>query len=142
MWTPLCGRPESHSTIANPPKRCPWIGTCTKNGDQLTLAYRPVNQWIAFGLAFAGAIMLATLAIAFNSLAQSSTVLTPAQQEMVVAALEEDAQIMSDTQLTEQLAGQPDDVQAEILRINSEARTLALQVAIWWCRCPLVCSVF
>jgi hypothetical protein len=89
-----------------------------------------VNQWIAFGLAFAGAIMLTTLAIAFNSLAQSSTVLAPAQQEMVVAALEEDAQIMSDTQLTEQLAGQPDDVQAEILRINSEARTLALQVAM------------
>ena len=48
----------------------------------------------------------------------------------MAAALEEDAQIISDTQLTEQLAGQPADVQAEILRINSEARTFALQVAM------------
>lgn len=85
---------------------------------------------LSFGLAFAGAIMLAALALAFNSMAQSSTVLAPAQQEQVAAALEEDAEIMSDTQLTEQLAGQPADVQAEILRINSEARTFALQVAM------------
>ena len=44
-------------------------------------------------------------------------------------ALEEDAQIMSDTQLEEQLAGQPPEVQEEIIRINTEAR-FALQVAL------------
>ncbi len=37
---------------------------------------------------------------------------------------------MSNTQLEEQLAGQPADVQAEILRINTEASHIALQVAL------------
>ncbi len=85
---------------------------------------------LSFGLAFSGAIMLATLALAFNSMAQSSLVLNPAQQDQVAAALEQDAEIMSNTQLVEQMAGQPPDVQAEILRINAESRSLALQVAL------------
>ena len=74
--------------------------------------------------------MLATLSFTFTNMAQSSTVLTPAHQEQVAQALEEDAQIMSNTQLAEQLAGQPADVQAEIIRINTEARHIALQVAL------------
>ena len=85
---------------------------------------------LSFGLAFAGAIMLAAMAYTFNNMAQSSLVLNPEQQQQVAQALEEDAQIMSDTQLVEQLAGQPADVQAEILRINTEARNNALQVAL------------
>jgi hypothetical protein len=85
---------------------------------------------LSFGLAFAGAIMLATLALSFNNMAKSSTVLNPTQQEQVAVALEEDAQIMSDTQLQVQLAGQPAEVQAEIIRINTESRYLALQVAL------------
>jgi MFS family permease len=85
---------------------------------------------LSFGLAFAGAIMLATLAFAFTSLAQSSTVLSPAQQEQVAVALEEDAEIMSNTQLEELLVGQPAEVQEEIIRINTEARPIALQVAL------------
>ena len=44
--------------------------------------------------------------------------------------LEEDAQIMSNTQLQQQLATQPPAIQAEIIRINTEARHLALQVAL------------
>jgi EmrB/QacA subfamily drug resistance transporter len=85
---------------------------------------------LSFGLAFAGAIMLAALSIAFTNMAQSSAVLTPVQQDQVAQALEEDAQIMSDTQLAEQLAGQPPEVQAEIIRINTEARYFAMQVAL------------
>jgi MFS family permease len=85
---------------------------------------------LSFGLAFAGAIMLATLSFTFTEMAQSSSVLTPVQQDQVAAALEEDAQIMSDTQLVEQLAGQPEAVQAEIIRINTDARFIALQVAL------------
>ena len=85
---------------------------------------------LSFGLAFAGAIMLATLAITFTSMAQSSLVLNPVQQEQVAQALDEDAEIMSNTQLEEQLIGQPPDVQAEIIRINTEARDIALQVAL------------
>lgn len=85
---------------------------------------------LSFGLAFAGAIMLAALSIVFTSMAESSVVLSPDQQQQVATALEEDAQIMSNTQLEAQLVGQPEDVQAEIIRINTEARHLALQVAL------------
>jgi EmrB/QacA subfamily drug resistance transporter len=85
---------------------------------------------LSFGLAFAGAILLATLSLAFTNMAQSSTVLTPTQQDQVAAALEEDAQIMSNTMLAEQLAGQPEDVQAEIIRINTDARFISLQLAL------------
>jgi EmrB/QacA subfamily drug resistance transporter len=85
---------------------------------------------LSFGLAFAGAIMLATLAFTFTKMAESSLVLTPEQQQQVAHVLEEDAQIMSNTQLAELLAGQPADVQAEILRINTEARHIALQAAL------------
>jgi hypothetical protein len=37
---------------------------------------------------------------------------------------------MSDTQLTAQMAGQRADIQAEILRINTQARNIGLQVAL------------
>ena len=44
--------------------------------------------------------------------------------------LEDDAEVMTNTQLEELLAGQPADVQDEIIRINTDARPLALQVAL------------
>jgi hypothetical protein len=85
---------------------------------------------LSFGLAFAGAIMLATLSLGFTSMATASTVLSPAQQQQVAHALETDAQIMSNTQLEQQLSSQPQKVQAEIIRINTDARHLALQIAL------------
>jgi MFS family permease len=85
---------------------------------------------LSFGLAFAGAIMLATLSVTFTNMAQASTVLAPAQKQQVASALEDDAQLLSNTQLQEQLAGQPEQVQDEIVRINTDARPLALQVAL------------
>ncbi|MGH9250702.1 MAG: MFS transporter [Acidimicrobiales bacterium] len=85
---------------------------------------------LSFGLAFAGAIMLATLSITFTNMAQASTVLPPADQERVAQALEEDAEVMSNTQLEELLVSQPEEIQDEIIRINTDARPLALQVAL------------
>src|SRR5215204_3513462 len=85
---------------------------------------------LSFGLAFAGAIMLATLSIAFTEKANGSDVLPAAAQQQVAQALEDDAQVLSNTQLEEQLAGQPDEIQEEILRINTDTRPLALQVAL------------
>ncbi len=85
---------------------------------------------LSFGLAFAGAIMLATLSAAFTHMSDNSPVLTTSQQQTVSTALEDDAELMSNTQLEKQLAGQPADVQAEIIRINTDARPLALQVAL------------
>jgi EmrB/QacA subfamily drug resistance transporter len=85
---------------------------------------------LSFGLAFAGAIMLATLSIAFTQMAQDSTVLPAPAQEQVADALEDDAEVLSNTQLEKQLAGQPPAVREEIVRINTDARPLALQVAL------------
>jgi MFS family permease len=85
---------------------------------------------LSFGLAFAGAIMLATLSISFTNMAESSTVLPSADQQRVADVLEDDAQVMSDAQLEELLAGQPEAIQEEILSINTDARHLALQVAL------------
>ena len=85
---------------------------------------------LSFGLAFAGAIMLATLSLSFTHLADSSTVLTPAQQQRVSDTLEHDAQVMSNTQLQQRLAGEPQPVQDEIVSINTDARHRALQVAL------------
>jgi EmrB/QacA subfamily drug resistance transporter len=85
---------------------------------------------LSFGLALAGGVMLATLAFAFTNLAESSTVLDPAEQQQVAQALDEDAQVMSNSQLDALIVNQPADVEAEIIRINTEARPLALQVAL------------
>ncbi|MFG1782508.1 MFS transporter [Rhodococcus oryzae] len=85
---------------------------------------------LSFGLAFAGAILLATLSIAFTSMAQSSTVLPPADQQHVAQVLEDDAEVMSNTQLEGLLVDQPQEIQDEIIRINTDARPLALQIAL------------
>ncbi|HEY5879707.1 MAG TPA: MFS transporter [Nakamurella sp.] len=85
---------------------------------------------LSFGLAFVGAIMLAGLSLTFTTMATNSTVLAADEKTHVAQALEQDAQVMSNTQLAEQISGQPTQIQAEILRINTEARPLALQIAL------------
>jgi MFS family permease len=85
---------------------------------------------LSFGLAFAGAIMLATLSFVFTDMAQSSAVLSPAEQDHVAHVLDTDAEVMSNARLAGLLEGQPADVQAEIIRINTDARPKALQVAL------------
>ena len=85
---------------------------------------------LSFGLAFAGAIMLATLSITFTDMADNSAVLSPTEQQQVATGLEDNAEVMSNTALAELLVGQPADVQAEIIRINTDARPFALQVAL------------
>jgi EmrB/QacA subfamily drug resistance transporter len=85
---------------------------------------------LSFGLAFAGAIMLATLSLSFNHLASQSVVLTPGEQQHVAQVLEHDAQVLSNTQLSNQLAGQPKATRDEIISINTEARHDALRFAL------------
>jgi EmrB/QacA subfamily drug resistance transporter len=85
---------------------------------------------LSFGLAFAGAIMLATLSFAFTNMSNSSTVLSSSEKSQVASVLENDAEIMSNTQLNELLATQPPATQSEIIRINTDARHIALQVAL------------
>jgi len=85
---------------------------------------------LSFGLAFSGAIMLAVLALNFTDMSNSSTVLSQDEKGQVARALEEDAEVMSNTQLQQQISDQPEDIQQEVLRINTEARPQALQIAI------------
>jgi EmrB/QacA subfamily drug resistance transporter len=85
---------------------------------------------LSFGLAFAGAIMLATLSVTFTTMANNSKVLPPATKQQVSTTLENDAELMTNTQLSKLLAEEPKEVQDEIIRINTDARPIALQVAL------------
>jgi len=85
---------------------------------------------LSFGLAFAGGIMLATLAFTFTAMVEASTVIPEDQKTLVYTVLEDDAQLMSNTQLAALVADEPPEVSAEIIRINTEARPLALQAAL------------
>jgi len=85
---------------------------------------------LSFGLAVAGGIMLAALSVSFTDMTEASTVIPPGQQEQIAQTLEDDAQVMSNTQLDALLVDAPEAIQAEVLRINTHARDLSLQVAL------------
>jgi MFS family permease len=85
---------------------------------------------LSFGLAFAGAIMLASLSLVFTNEAGSSKVLSDRQATQVSKALEKNAEVMTNTHLETLLAGKPPRVQGEILRINTKARPISLQIAL------------
>jgi hypothetical protein len=85
---------------------------------------------LSFGLALAGGILLAALSVSFVNMTESSDVIPPADQETISEVLEDNAEFVSTTQLEELLADQPKEIQDEIIRINSDAGNLALQVAM------------
>ena len=85
---------------------------------------------LSFGLAFAGAIMLGSLSLVFTNLSDASTVLSPTEKTQVSKGLEKNAEVISNTNLEELLAGKPPRVQDEIIRINTKARPIALQFAL------------
>jgi Na+/melibiose symporter-like transporter len=85
---------------------------------------------LSFGLALAGSLMLASLAFNFTNAVDDSAVLPPEDKEQVATVLEDDAELMSNTQLDALLAQEPEAVQEEIIRINTEVRPRALQIAL------------
>lgn len=85
---------------------------------------------LSFGLAVAGGLMLAALSLSFSQMTEASTVIPPAQQDQIAETLEDDAQVMSNTQIDELVAEEPEAVQKEILRINTHARDVSLQIAL------------
>ena len=85
---------------------------------------------LSFGLAMAGGIMLAVLSLTFTNMTEDSNVIPPPQQQQIADTLEESAEVMSNTQLDALLVDEPEDIQAEILRINTDARDRSLQVAL------------
>jgi hypothetical protein len=85
---------------------------------------------LSFGLAMAGGIMLAALSFSFTRMTADSDVIPAAQQQQIAAALETDAEVMSDTELDKRITGQPPQIEEEILAINHDARNRSLQVAL------------
>jgi MFS family permease len=85
---------------------------------------------LSFGLAVAGGLLLWVLAMSFTNLTYSSNVIPAAQQQHIAAKMETDAEVMSNTQLQQQISNEPQDVQKAILAINTEARNRSLQFAL------------
>ena len=85
---------------------------------------------LSFGLAVAGGVLLATLSLAFTNMTNASPVVPSSQQQQIAQTLEDDAQVVSNTQLDKLLADEPQAVREEILSINTDATNLALQVAL------------
>ncbi|MGO8906704.1 MAG: MFS transporter [Solirubrobacteraceae bacterium] len=85
---------------------------------------------LSFGLAVAGGVLLATLSLAFTNMTNESTVIPSFKQKQISDTLEHDAQVVSNTQLDEELRHERPAVQKEVLSINTRATNLALQVAL------------
>jgi MFS family permease len=85
---------------------------------------------LSFGLAVAGGVLLATLSLAFTTKTNASPVIPSTQQHQIAQTLEDDAQVVSNTQLNKLVADEPPAVRDEILHINTDATNLALQVAL------------
>ena len=85
---------------------------------------------LSFGLAVAGGVLLATLSLAFTNMTNASPEIPSSQQQQIAQTLEDDAQVVSNAELDERLAEEPEPVQEEILGINTDATNLALQVAL------------
>jgi hypothetical protein len=85
---------------------------------------------LSFGLAMAGGVLLATLSVAFTKMTEASDVIPAAQQSQIADALEQDAEVVSNSELERVLAREPEQVREEVLQINDDATERALQVAL------------
>jgi hypothetical protein len=85
---------------------------------------------LSFGLAVAGGVLLATLSLAFTNMTNASPVIPSTQQRQIAQTLEDDAQVVSNTELVKRLADEPPAVREAVLSINTDATNLALQVAL------------
>jgi MFS family permease len=85
---------------------------------------------LSFGLAMAGGIMLAVLSASFTHKVNNSDVIPAAQQHQIAATLEDSAEVMSNTQLQDQIKAEPPQVQEEVLGINTDATRRSLQFAL------------
>jgi hypothetical protein len=85
---------------------------------------------LSFGLAMGGGLMLAALSVSFTHLTDNSDVIPAPEKDHIASVLENDAEIMSNAQLADQITGQPAAVEAEVVAINDHARNLSLQIAL------------
>jgi MFS family permease len=88
------------------------------------------NLGSSLGTAVAGAVLVSALISGVTNLTTESNVLSPDQKVQVTDALQGTVSAVSDAQVEELLAGQPEDVRNEVVRINREARDRALGLAL------------
>ena len=74
--------------------------------------------------------MLAALSFGFTRMVEDSQTIPPAQKQQITAALETDAEVMSNTELDRRITGQPPQIEQEIIAINNDARNRSLQIAL------------
>jgi EmrB/QacA subfamily drug resistance transporter len=94
---------------------------------------------LSFGLAVAGGVLLAALSFSFTNMTEESKVIPPAQQQQIYETMENDAEVVSNTQLEKLLATETPAVRAEVLEINEDATHRALQFALL---IPILASLF
>jgi hypothetical protein len=85
---------------------------------------------LSFGLAMAGGVLLAVLSLSFTNMTEASTVIPADQQQQIAEKLDDDAEVTSSAKLEQLLAEEPEAVQDEVLRINTDATNRSLQVAL------------
>jgi len=88
------------------------------------------NFGSSFGVALAGAILVSTLITGVTDLTDESTVLPPEDKQAIAAALEGSVTAVSDEQVEQVLAGQPEEIVDEVVRINATARNRAMRYAL------------
>ena len=81
---------------------------------------------LSFGLAMAGGLMLAILSFSFTQMTYSSDVIPNAQQEQIANTLEDNAEVMTNTELEGLLADEPKDIRR---RDPSDQRRIARPIA-------------
>ncbi|MDF5751811.1 MFS transporter [Spongiactinospora sp. TRM90649] len=123
------------------------MGCCTILSDLVQSAARPdevsdvagLSRSLSYlgqsvGVALAGALMTAVLLWTFTAGVDASGVFPPAQKSAIISTVETGVQVtaVSDEQLQAALAhrGLSSQAEAEIVRINAEARERALEAAV------------
>ncbi|MET1043091.1 MAG: MFS transporter [Microbacteriaceae bacterium] len=86
------------------------------------------NIGASLGTSLAGALILSVFVMTATTLVNDNPAFTETEQSQLDTAVTEKAQIISDAQLTEVIAGLPDEQEAEVLDINAQARQTALTV--------------
>lgn len=82
-------------------------------------------------------VLLAVLSLSFTNMTEASTVIPAGQQQQIAEKLDEDAEVTSSAKLEQLLAEEPEAVQDEVLRINTDATNRSLQVALF---VPIIAS--
>jgi MFS family permease len=88
------------------------------------------NLGSSLGTAVAGAVLVSALISGVTTLTQESQTLPPQYKEQIAVALQGDVSAVSNTQVEAALAGQPQEVVDEVVRINAEARNRALGLSL------------